>query len=434
MRKILIVTLFISGLLMNAQEPSNPAAKAQYKTYKTAIDKLSAIDPVEKVAAYKNQISQAEAALNNIKKYEPGFDVTSMEAELLKHKTKVGDAPKDEKALDFAKLRAEVDKMKSENLQGVTLSSNGNWGQVQFYLDLYKKKYPESELAPYKKELDDYKVTYKSKVGEKKQEKSNLNAFEDEFKKTFFRDRYDLETDKEENLSIIEANLKTYQKNLEAFLTPENIAVATKIDDHPSKSLYKMVMDGNAGTKSLISEIKKNIGTKYFTRKVKAVSFYCKLQSYQIKYNCYRKLFGEKPELVTVCEDINKEIKAIGTKEELVALAEKNNIEEIKNRQMRPAVRNDEVIEKEIRNALKDKDGTILKINLLDKDWRVVRNELTGIALSRAQDFHMAVKKSNGKCVLYDLILHEDFDGTKYLSGYVSGYGTGWEMLCENVK
>lgn len=433
-KHVLLVLVFQMHIGL-AQEPTNPAAKAQYKTYKTAIDKLSGIDPVEKTAAYKNQISQAETALKNIKKYEPGFDVTSMEAELLKHKTKVGDAPKDEKALDFAKLRAEMDKMKAENLQAVTPSSNGNWGQVQFYLDLYKNRYDEKELAPYKKELEDYKVTYKSKVGEKKQERNNLNAFEDEFKKVYFREHYDLETDKEENIPIIESNLKTYQKNLEAFVTSENIGIASKTTEHPSKSLYKMVIDGAPTDKSIIAEIKKNIGKKYFTRKVNAVSFYCKLQSYQIKYNCYRKLFGEKPELVTICEDISKEVKSIGTKDELVATASKNNVEEIKNRRMSPAVRTDAALEEDIKNGLKKMDGTLVKIHLLDQDWKIERNQITGIAVKRYQNFEVVMKDKTGTCRLYYLFISADFDGSKYLSNIVTGYNyEGAEMLCENVK
>ncbi|MBK7666282.1 MAG: hypothetical protein IPJ32_02440 [Sphingobacteriaceae bacterium] len=434
MKKIIMYLLLAFVFKANAQEPTNPAAKAQYKTYKGAIDKLATLDPVEKVAAYKNQISQAQAAVKNIKKYEPSFNVSSLESEILKHKTLVGDAPKDEKAIDFAKLRAEMDKMKSENLQTVTPSSNGNWGQVQFYLDLYKNKYPETELAPYKKELEDYKVTYKSKVGEKKQERKDLNSFEDEFKKVYFRDTYDFETDKEENLSIIESNVNTYQKNLEAFITSEHIAVASKTDEHPSKSLFKMVMDASSGDKSTIAEIKKNISKKYFTRKVKAVSFYCKLQSYQIKYNCYRKLFGEKPELVAICEEINREVKSIGTKEELIAIASKNYIEEVKNRRMSPAVRTDAALETDIRNGLKKLEGTIVKINLLDPDWKIQRNVITGIAEKRYQNFEV-VMKNNGTCKLYYLFLTADFDGSKYLSNLVTGYNSeGAEILCENVK
>ena len=271
-------------------------------------------------------------------------------------------------------------------------------------------------------------------MGEKKQERNNLNAFEDEFKKTFFRDRYDLETDKEENLSIIEANLKTYQKNLEAFLISENIAIASKTDEHPSKSLYKMVIDGAAGEKSNIAEIKKNIGKKYFTRKVKAVSFYCKLQSYQIKYNCYRKLFGEKPELVAICEDINKEVKSTGTKDELIATANKNYIQEVKDRRMSPAVRTDAALEADIKNGLKKLEGTIVKINLLDPDWKIERNPITGIAEKRYQNFEV-VMKNNGTCKLYYLFLTADFDGSKYLSNLVTGYNSeGSEILCENVK
>lgn len=424
MKKIAMYLLLAFAFITNAQEPSNPAAKAQYKTYKGAIDKLGTIDPIEKLAAYKNQISQAEAALKNIKKYEPGYDVSSLEAELLKHKTIVGDAPKDEKAMDFAKLNAEVKKMKTENT---------GCAQVQFYLDLYKNKYPEAELAPYKKAVEDYKANESSKAAEQNQQKSNLKSFEEEFKKVFIRDRYDLETDNDEKIPVIESNLVTYKKNLEAFLTPDNIAKASKTEETPSNNLYKRALEEGLTAKSLIKDISKDNASTYFTRQVRAVSNYCKLQSFKIKFECYKKLFSEKAEMVALSNEITSLVTAEGAKEQLISKANKNNAEAVKARRMKPAVRTDAAIESEIKNALKDKEGTIVKINLLDKEWRVVRNELTGIATQRAQDFHLVMNK-NGKCTLYDLILREDFDGTKYLQGYVTGYGTGWEIVCENVK
>lgn len=424
MKRNILYLLLAFAFVANAQEPTNPAAKAQYKTYKGAIDKLATLDPVEKVSAYKNQISQAEAALKNIKKYEPAFDVSSMETELLKHKTLVGDAPKDEKALDFAKLKGEITKMKTEN---------SGWAQVQFYLDLYKKKYPEAELAPYKKELEDYKVNYATKANEQSQQKGDLKNFEEEFKKVFIRDRYDLETDNDEKITVIESNLVTYKKNLEAFLTPDNISKASKTEEATSKSLYKRALEEGITAKNLIKDISKDNASAYFTRQVRAVSNYCKLQSYKIKFECYKKLFGEKTEIAALSNEITDLVNAEGTKEQLISKASKNNTEAVKARRMKPSVRTDAAIENEIKKALKDKEGSIVKINLLDKEWRVVRNELTGIATQRAQDFHLVMNK-DGKCTLYDLILREDFDGTKYLQGYVTGYGTGWEILCENVK
>ncbi len=70
-------------------EPSNRAAVSYYKTFCKAVEKIQTIDPVAKSAAYKSQLSQMEINLKNIKKIEPEYNASELEAEIEKYKSAI---------------------------------------------------------------------------------------------------------------------------------------------------------------------------------------------------------------------------------------------------------------------------------------------------------------------------------------------------------
>jgi hypothetical protein len=100
------------------------------------------------------------------------------------------------------------------------------------------------------------------------------------------------------------------------------------------------------------------------------------------------------------------------------------------------AITSNSAIEQEFKNAFA-KTGwgeTILKINLLNHDWTINRNELTSVIENRIQEAAIVTKNAKGKCIVYMFTIGQDYTGGgTYGSSYRFRHN-GYEILCENVK
>jgi hypothetical protein len=127
---------------------------------------------------------------------------------------------------------------------------------------------------------------------------------------------------------------------------------------------------------------------------------------------------------------------AINRPRNLEATAKANAEKMLREARVPAAVTNNAAIEQEFRSAFA-KTGwgeTILKINLLDYDWTINRNELTSLIESRTQKAAIVTKNANGKCIVYIFMIGQDYTGG---GAYGSSYRyrhNGYEVLCENVK
>ncbi|MDO9254659.1 MAG: hypothetical protein Q7U54_04035 [Bacteroidales bacterium] len=77
----------------------------------------------------------------------------------------------------------------------------------------------------------------------------------------------------------------------------------------------------------------------------------------------------------------------------------------------------------------------VLRISIIDPDWFIRRNELTGAILHRYIRAAIAVKTKNGNCAYYDLVtFQEDYVGGKFQPLKYDGAGDKIMMDCGNVK
>ncbi|MBK7868262.1 MAG: hypothetical protein IPJ75_15450 [Ignavibacteriales bacterium] len=104
--------------------------------------------------------------------------------------------------------------------------------------------------------------------------------------------------------------------------------------------------------------------------------------------------------------------------------------------------RTDKTLEAEMITVLKSSNtykerikGEVLKLVIVDPDWTIRRNELTGIILDRYIRATAAVKNSDGTCTVWQFItFQQDYVSNVFQKMKFSGVGDPYKIPCENVK
>ena len=79
--------------------------------------------------------------------------------------------------------------------------------------------------------------------------------------------------------------------------------------------------------------------------------------------------------------------------------------------------------------------GEVLRLVIVDPDWTIRRNELTGIIIHRYIRAAAAIKDKDGNCALYNLIsFREDYVGGKFQPLKFDGVSDKIPMDCANVN
>ena len=78
--------------------------------------------------------------------------------------------------------------------------------------------------------------------------------------------------------------------------------------------------------------------------------------------------------------------------------------------------------------------GEIIRLVIIDPDWTIRRNELTGVILHRYIRATIAVKNADGTCTVWQLItFQQDYVGNKFGKTKFDGVGDPYKIPCENV-
>ena len=97
----------------------------------------------------------------------------------------------------------------------------------------------------------------------------------------------------------------------------------------------------------------------------------------------------------------------------LLAKAKARKKERLKNTFMPKAVTTNPAIEAEFKEAFNNGGWgeAIIKINLLSKEWTIVKNSLTGAILCRTQQAAIVAKQKAGNCMLYTYTIKQQYAG-----------------------
>lgn len=79
-------------------------------------------------------------------------------------------------------------------------------------------------------------------------------------------------------------------------------------------------------------------------------------------------------------------------------------------------------------------DETPLRVVVTDNDWTVRRNAFSGAIEYREAWTAIAVKRTDGTCVIFDMALRQDYTGSGYGATRFGAIGDNQEISCENVN
>jgi hypothetical protein len=363
----------------NEDEPKKSAAKTYYKLFWKHVE--------------KGELSQAENDLKNLKKVEPEYNTAEMEKVLedlrnekagkAEEKAQEKQKIKDEKeAEQNAKKEANDAKEQAKGKNRDAASGYANLLNDLFDISSASMTVGESELELRTKNLENYK----SKI--QQMEATPTNSGEKMFDGMV--ENYERRVGKKYDYEITAATYKKLAEDIKIAGTPGN-----------AKAIYTTLLFQQA----------------YWEAASKCVAF------------------KRKEEYAKLYQSITATVNGVGGMEGAANLAQKGEENRLKNVKMPAALTTNATMDKEFRKAFEQTGWgeTILKVNLLDTDWHIERNELTGVILSRYQSAAIAAKQSNGRCMLYTFTIKQEYNGSGYGSSRRDSHNSN-QIACENVK
>jgi hypothetical protein len=170
-----------------------------------------------------------------------------------------------------------------------------------------------------------------------------------------------------------------------------------------------------------------------------ARAYYAMIQFEHAHWDALRKgPFVEKAQLEAGYQKVTEMVGRIGSLENVFARGKARAAELLKNTRMPAAVVKNEALENIFRDAYKSMSGvtgTVVKVNLLDRDWQAFRNEITGVLEGRRMRAAIVAKMPSGKHMLYNnFLIHQDYLGTGYSTNSQVLLFEDMEILPENIK
>jgi hypothetical protein len=217
-----------------------------------------------------------------------------------------------------------------------------------------------------------------------------------------------------------------------------------------NRKLQNILMNHMAG----VETCKQYLADRTETAKNRALEFKSKITAaydYRIVRSVYRDVLGEQaywgaakqlyPD-VAAFTDVHKLLTDVaamdGGLDGMLKKAAARKAERLKNIHMPPAVMINAGVEAEFKEAFGNGgwEEKILKINILSREWTVIRHSISGAILYRSINAAIATKQKDGNCILYNYTIKQQHTGSGFsnISSYSSHNVIEAEFLCENAK
>lgn len=169
--------------------------------------------------------------------------------------------------------------------------------------------------------------------------------------------------------------------------------------------------------------------------------FFLRLQLTQAKWDAARKLFPGEAGYEKMYQLKTAEIAKYGSVEDLQKNIQNNNAEEIKARRLPAPEIVDAATERLFIESFnkylsEEVKGKGYKAILKQKDWGIIRNQITGAVMGRKRQAAVAIKGNDGKCyVRFGIIVEQQYIGSTFQNAraFDARYGGG-ELPCEFAK
>jgi hypothetical protein len=169
-----------------------------------------------------------------------------------------------------------------------------------------------------------------------------------------------------------------------------------------------------------------------------ARAYYHMIQFEHAHWDALRKgPFAEKAQLEAGYQKVTDMVNRIGSLETVLARGKAKGSELLKNTKMPPALVQNAELEKLFRQTFEDAGWgeTIIKIHLLDRDWKAIRNEVTGVLEARTQRAAIVSKDKTGAYTLYNFFtIQQDYLGNAFSHQAKIIYHESTKILAENIR
>lgn len=452
-------------------EPTNRAALTYYKTFIKAAEKIAEIDPTVKPAAYKSQLSQMELNLKNIKKIEPDFDASALEAEVEKYKNtitsqdKSNSLNKDLAALNktFQSLFKNLSETKL-NYDNIDLQVENSTKAVKRDLAIFKLNHINYDVSTFENKIVDFETQFRAKLEDAASDNKNTHNLKDDIEHVVMLQHLSWRDVEDEdfiygshnptgNLYLpdyiwSQASIEKLQSILNEYTTRFGV-FSSKYDLKELNSLYEINADGD------VDSIQRNVqGDQY--KKSTVVSFVqmssaqakdhlagCRTEMkileevsdfvvetyFNKKVDCLKwihlsKIFNKYGRIVEIGNKYQEVWDAYGSLDNYKEIIRKNSIKRAKSVRLPKAVKHDEEIEALVKVAFESKgwNEEVLKVILLGHDWRLERN--SEWIIGRVYDVAIAAKQKSGICMLYNATIRQEDVGGRYSAPFISSYNS----------
>lgn len=384
-----VITVSLSLPAWAEAEPTNSSAKQAYGALTKSLEKLKTLDPVKSENAFKTEIGKAQKKLEAIKEKEPGFDLSAQAQQI--------------KEFEEVLAKGQADKVATKDARAKEVA------------DKQARDAAEREAREAAKEA---KYAANAEAGKVTNEMEALFVPPTE-------SRYSEVADPA-------AELKARATAFDVFLATnpaERVKQAIELLRYIEP---RFISEEKTGYDKRLADVSRGI-TAPVDNNHATVSFHL-LREYELFWNALEKTLPDDATVRTNAELTRKALSAMPSLEALKGKAAAYQKESLAKVRLTPAVRKDATMEGLFRKAFAAEgwNEEILVVNLLDTDWHIEKNKLTGAILLRYQSAAIKAKNKAGKCIAYVMSMKQDWDGSGY-SATPRRYGhNGQFMACEN--
>lgn len=308
--------------------------------------------------------------------------------------------------------------------------ADGRENAAKNALDAVKRREPNFDASKMEKAFSDMKSKGES---EKATAKSNSNAKLEAgktigqiFDATF---RLTSSTKETEVKAFIEENSK---------MTEEILAIDRKLIQGDLDSAARRLSSSTSIQTRRVTELVKRINESIEQENVELI--YYDLLLHQSRWDNAHKIYPSEAEFATLFNSISTSIKSLGTAEQRAANALKNLNAKIDAERLSRSPIKDAKIEKWFKDiftdtaAMRGRNFTFLRLVVLNNDYDIKRNAITGIVIGRARGADIAFKKADGKCYHEIYAISQEYVGGSFTNATLSQDFDQREMRCENVN
>jgi hypothetical protein len=237
-----------------------------------------------------------------------------------------------------------------------------------------------------------------------------------------------------EKSEVVKAAIAENSKIREQILAMDRALIQRDLDSAQQNVKSALLADAQKNA-DLLKRINESIEAG------KSESLYNELLFRQAFWENAAKIFPDEAEIATAYGSIAKTIRDLGTPEQLAAKAAANLNARIDAERLPRAAISDAKLEKWFRDVFtetsqqRNRNYTFLKAVILDANYAIKRNEVTGVILGRSRGAAIAFKDQDGKCKWGIYAITQDYAGGSFSgSGTLSMDFDHKEIRCGNVK